>query len=67
MAPQAVAEASSAPPPVAPVVMEPDPDVERGLLASVKVLNFAKGRLEELGEAARARARAVGPTAHPST
>ena len=31
--------------------MEPDPDVERGLLASVKVLNFAKGRLEELGEA----------------
>lgn len=51
MEPQAVAEASSATPPVAPVVMEPDPDVERGLLASVKVLNFAKGRLEELGEA----------------
>lgn len=48
---QAAAEASSATPPIAPVVIEPDPDVERGLLASVKVLNFAKDRLEEMGEA----------------
>ena len=52
MEPQAAATADPplAAPPVAPVVIEPDPDVERGLHASVKVLNFAKERLEGLGE-----------------
>lgn len=46
-----------APPPLeaaaatTPVVIEPDPDVERGLRASVKVLDFAKERLEALGDA----------------
>jgi hypothetical protein len=33
-----------------PVVIEPDPDVERGLRASVKVLDFAKERLNALGD-----------------
>lgn len=31
-----------------PVVLEPDPDVERGLKASVKVFQFAKDRLDGL-------------------
>lgn len=31
-----------------PVVLEPDPDVERGLKASVKVFQFAKDRLETM-------------------
>ena len=34
-----------------PPVVEPDPDVERGLQASVKVFQFAKTRLDALGDA----------------
>jgi len=33
-----------------PVVLEPDPDVERGLKASVKVFQFAKDRLDGLND-----------------
>ncbi len=48
-------EPSAPPPPEAaaattPVVIEPDPDVERGLRASVKVLDFARDRLNALGD-----------------
>ena len=48
-------EPSTFPPPevapaTTPVVVEPDPDVERGLRASVKVLDFAKERLSALGD-----------------
>ena len=40
-------EQAATPPPV----VEPDPDVERGLQASVKVFQFAKTRLDALGDA----------------
>jgi len=40
-------QAAAAPPPV----VAPDPDVERGLQASVRVFQFAKSRLDTLGDA----------------
>ena len=51
MEPSALAPAEAAAA-TTPVVLEPDPDVERGLRASVRVLDFAKERLNALGDPA---------------